>query len=647
MTNTAAIIMVGLLLAVTIFISFYTRRATRTTADFYLAGRKIKFFTNASAICGDYFSAASFLGVAAAVYASGLDGVWFGTGFGAAFVPVVVFLAGPLRRFGEYTIPDYLFARFGNKDLARIIGIVMVQLISLFYLAPQMYGAGTTWEVLVGVGFAGLTPYRTGVIIVAIVMAFYVAMGGMKGTTWNQMIQFWVLFTAMILVVVGGFTNGFSYPGALARQTGMQGYQLPADSMTSAKAQGGVGKEGRLIATKAFQPPAKASAPDPVTKKVPLETAKDWMSAAAYDKAVQLATGPEKDDASKKAVLVLPQSSKLLTVTDPATGETKPSPIKFNQPGHRYNALDQFSMVLALVLGTAGLPHIMNRYYTNPSGRQARLTTVWVLGFVATFYILAAIAGIIGREFLYNAVITGKLTAEEISKFFVDGLLVKTDQLMPLAGKLFFGQYGLGHVVAGAFAAMWSTIGGLLMASAASWGHDLYENYINPKASETTRVIVGKSAVVVMAGVAALIGLGIPYFGLDKAYPALIAMMVTWAFSVSASAFVPTLVLATWWRQMTFKGAIAGMTAGGFGSVFFIFMNVLREIKAVPADSLWGQLGQLTFPVLITVPLGALLIVVVSLLDQKNLPSNVQEIWTRIHGTAKERQERAMGVSGV
>ncbi|MEN3042320.1 MAG: cation acetate symporter, partial [Fervidobacterium sp.] len=212
MTNVAAILMVLALLLITIGISFYTRRFTRTSVDFYLAGRKVGYFTNASAICGDYFSAASFLGVAAAVYASGLDGVWYGTGFGAAFVPVVLFLASPLRRFGEYTIPDFLYARFGNKDLARIIGIIMVQLIYIFYLAPQMYGAGTTWQVLVGAGIFGLDPYTTGVIVVVVVMAFYVAMGGMKGTTWNQMIQFWVLFTAMALVVAGGFLNGFSYP---------------------------------------------------------------------------------------------------------------------------------------------------------------------------------------------------------------------------------------------------------------------------------------------------------------------------------------------------------------------------------------------------------------------------------------------------
>jgi len=600
--NLAAILMVLTLLAVTVAISFYTRRWTRTTVDFYLAGRKIGYFTNASAICGDYFSAASFLGVAAAVYASGLDGVWYGTGFGAAYIPVILFLAGPLRRFGEYTIPDFLYARFGNKDLARIVGIIMVQLISLFYLAPQMYGAGVTWTVLVGAGLFGLEPYTTGVLVVVIVMAFYVAMGGMKGTTWNQMIQFWVLFTAMALVVGGGFLKGFSYPKALKEAS-----------------------KDVLLNTKTMTV-KEATTPDPASGKTPLEAAKEAMSPGAYAAAEKTVKEGKPED---KVVLVLKQKNKL----------HPERPMKFNEPGHRYPWFDQFSMVLALVLGTAGLPHIMNRYYTNPSGKMARLTTVWVLMFVGIFYIMAAIAGVVGRTILTEAFLAGKLDPTGVA---VDGLLVKTDQLMPLLGKYLFGQFGLGYVVAGAFAAMWSTIGGLLMASAASWGHDLYEKYIAPDAPEWKRVFVGKSAVVMMAFISLLIGLAIPYFGLDKAYPSLIAMMVTWAFSVSASAFVPTLILGMWWRRTTFKGAIAGMSLGGFGAVFFIFMNILKETKFVDPNSFAGFLGSLTFPVAITVPLGVLAIVVVSLLD-KSVPENLQEIWMRIHGTAKERKERALG----
>lgn len=598
MVNIWAIVMVVALIVVTIIVSIAGRRATHDKADFYLAGRKVGFLTNASAICGDYFSAASFLGVAAAVYASGLDGAWFAAGFGAAFVPVVLFLASPIRRFGEYTIPDFLFARYGKSHTARIIGVIMVQVISVFYLAPQMVGAGGTWDVLVGVGFLGLSPYATGVWVVTIIMTIYVALGGMKGTTWNQMIQFWVLFTAMIMVAAFGVVNGVSYTDSVAKNS--EKPLISATRVTVAKLMDG--EEGKRLYDKA----------------------KGVMTPESFAKVQETV---DKGDSTATVVVIAPQKNKLHADRS----------MIFNEPGHRYGLLDQFSMVLALVLGTAGLPHIMNRYYTNPSGKVARFTTVYVLGFVAVFYITSQYVGAIARQVIPPNVASDPA----LLKLTLDGLLIRADQVMPVLGKIFGGEFGLGYVAAGAFAAMFSTIGGLLLASAASWGHDIYEKYINPDAEEWKRIAVGKGAVVGMATVSLLVGLGIPAIGLDKAYPALIAMMVTWAFSISASAFVPTLLCSVWWKKTTEKGALAGMFFGGFGSMFFILMNILRETKVVAADSFLGTLGTLTFPVLITVPLSLFAIIVVSLSD-KNLPANVDQIWTRIHGTAKERQERRM-----
>jgi Predicted symporter len=228
--NTLAIVLVVILISMTIALSVFSRRFTRTTADFYLAGRKVGSFANASAISGDYLSAASFLGVAAAVYASGLDGVWYAAGFAGGFIVVVLFIASPLRRFGEYTVPDFAFGRF-NTNRMRLVSVVGVLATSLFYMAPQMYGAGTTWKVLVGRGIFGLDAYQSGVVVVAVIIMIYVAVGGMKGTTLNQIIQFWWLAFAMILVVifatfVGFDVNGdgsmrirFNYPETLASQS--------------------------------------------------------------------------------------------------------------------------------------------------------------------------------------------------------------------------------------------------------------------------------------------------------------------------------------------------------------------------------------------------------------------------------------------
>jgi len=585
MINMWAISMVVLLVLVTVAISIYTRTFNSNTANFYLAGRKVGFLTNATAICGDYFSAASFLGVAAAVYASGVDGMWYAIGFGAAFVPVVLFLASPLRKFGEYTIPDFLFARFGKSHTARIIGVVMVQTICIFYLAPQMVGAGNTWNVLVGYGFLGMTPYQTGVVVTVAIMMFYVALGGMKGTTINQMIQFWVLFTAMALVFILILVNGVGNYAAQNKPL------TNPSTMTVAKLM--EGEEGQRAYDKA----------------------KSVMSPEAFATVEQAvaAGNPEQS-----VTVVLPQANKL----------HPERPMTMQEPGHRYDWLNQFSMVLALVLGTMGLPHVMNRYYTNPSGKVARLTTLWVLAFVAIFYIMSSVVGLGGRRFI------PELGGADpgVAPLLIDGVLLKSDQLMPVMGKLLFGEFGLGYVAAGAFAAMFSTVGGLLIASAASWGHDIYENYINPQAPEWKKVLVGKIAVVIMAIFSLLVGLGIPAIGLDKAYPSLIAMMVTWAFAVSGGAFVPMLISSIWWKKTTRNGAIAGMIVGGGGSVFFILMNILKETGVLAPGSFAATLGSLTFPSIFIIPLSFLTIYLVSIMDKNQMPAYVNNIWARIHG---------------
>jgi cation/acetate symporter len=604
--NAIAITLVIILILFTVALSIFSRRFTRTTADFYLAGRKVGAFSNASAISGDYLSAASFLGVAAAVYASGLDGVWFAAGFAGGFMVVVLFIASALRRFGEYTVPDFAFGRFGSNRI-RLVSVLCVLLTSMFYIAPQMYGAGTTWGVLVGQGFLGLSPYMTGVVVVGAIMMFYVAMGGMKGTTLNQIFQFWWLMFAMILVVSFSFGNGFGYPRVLGEES-----------------------ESVILNTKAMSV-ADATAVNPDTGAAPIDTAETVMSPESF---AEVEATIDEGDPDATVALVLPAKNKL--------HETRE--MLFNEPGARYNAFDQFSMVLALVLGTAGLPHILNRYYTNPSGAAARRSTFWVLVFIGTFYILAPIAGLAGLNFIKDAAATGSYTGNAA---LVDGLLLRSDAVMPTIGELLGGEWLLGIVSAGAFAAMFSTIGGLLIASASAVGHDVYEKYINPDASEATRVTVAKVTVVVVALIAVAIGYLIPATGLNEAYPALIAMMVTWAFSVGASAFVPMLLFGIWWKKTTEQGAIAGMLAGLLSAILIIFLNMFQQLGVIGTEGVIGFLGSLTFPVLFTFPLGLITIYVVSLLTQSKLPANVDEIWMRIHGTAHERYERDHGLDKV
>jgi cation/acetate symporter len=601
--NTIAIVLVVVLIIFTIALSIFSRRFTRTTADFYLAGRKVGSFSNASAISGDYLSAASFLGVAGAVYASGLDGVWYAAGFAGGFMVVVLFIASALRRFGEYTVADFAFGRFGSNRI-RLVTVVAVLITSIFYMAPQMFGAGTTWQVLVGTGILGMDPYTSGVVVVTGIIGFYVTVGGMKGTTLNQIFQFWMLMFAMLMVVFFAFGNGFSYPDALA--------DASAEPIVNTK---------QLTV-------AELTAVNPDTGKTPYDAAATIMTAE------ELAVVDEfiASNAEGKVPVALPSANKLHTLRDQLFGE----------PGHRYNAFDQFSMVLALVLGTAGLPHILNRYYTNPSGAAARRSTFWVLVFIGVFYIAAPIAGLAGLSIIKEYLAGGGT----LNVATVHGLLVKPDQIMPTLGEILGGQWLMGLVSAGAFAAMFSTVGGLLIASASAVGHDVYEKYVNTTASEAKRVAVAKISVLSFALVAMLIGLGIPYFGLDQAYPALIAMMVTWAFSIGASAFVPMLLTGIWWKGTTERGATAGMVVGLVGSIMIIFLNILQQLGTIGTGGILGFVGSLTYPVLFTFPLGLLTIIIVSKLDGQP-PKNVDQIWMRIHGTASERHEKQHGLDKV
>lgn len=207
------------ILAVVSGIAIALRPRSASTVDFYLADRRVGVVTNACAICGDYFSAASFLGVAAAVYVSGLDGIWYATGFAAGFVPVLLFVAAPLRRFGEFSLPDFLGRRLASEKM-RLTAVTVVQLIILSYLVPQAVASGITWELLTGQGLAGFSPYVTGVLVSTAGITALVVLGGMRGTTWTQAVQFLFLLSAFVWLTVAVVNAGFDYSGAVRDLTG-------------------------------------------------------------------------------------------------------------------------------------------------------------------------------------------------------------------------------------------------------------------------------------------------------------------------------------------------------------------------------------------------------------------------------------------
>lgn len=512
-----------------------------TTLDFYLANRRIGPVTNAWAICGDYFSAASFLGVAAAVYSSGLDGAWYATGFAAGFVPVLLFVAAPLRRFGHVSLPDFLGRRLVSEQV-RAVAVIAVEAVVLSYLIPQAVASGLTWELLVGRGWFGLSAYATGVLVAAALVSGLVLVGGMRGTTWNQALQFLFLLLVLAWLAAAATGTGFDY----------------GDAVTEASAQDMVvpDEDGRLV---------------PVPNRL-----------------------------------------------HPA------SPAEFGRPGGRYSAVGQFALLVTLVLGTAGLPHVMNRYFTAPSGRTARTTTVWVLGFAGVFYMLAVMLGTAARVMVAGA------DAAWLSPLTVDGVLKVPEHALLVLGRLLGDASGLGLVATAAFAAMVSTMGGLLLAAAASWGHDVYERFVRRPATQRQAVRAGRVAVLVVSMLSAAVALAVEPASLRADVPSVVATMVTWAFALAGSSLTPVLLLAIWWPRTTAPGAVAGMAAGMTTAITCLVIGLSRGLGADAVSAV------LLAPTLVAAPLATTATVVVSVRSAP--PHGLTTIWARLHGTASDRE---------
>ena len=572
------------LVAVMLSVSWAVRRSTFTTLDFYLARRQVGPFLNASAICGDYFSAASFLGVAGVVYASGADGIWFATGFAAGFTIILFFLAAPFRRAGQFSIPDFLATRFDSAPV-RLTAVCVVQLIVLLYLVPQLAGAGLIWEVFVGRGLGTLSPYTTGIVLSTVAIVLQAVVGGMKGTTWNQALQFGlILFTVIVLTFVVT-SAGFSYPSAVEEAS-----QRPLTVPTEVSRARLVSSDGSPTAL--------------------LERTRSVMSPAGYNVVLE-----ELDAGSNRVDVLLPADNRLHPERE----------LRFMEPGFRLTGIEQIALIFTLLLGTAGLPHITHRYFTSSSGRAARASTVWVLGLAAVFYLFAVLLGVAARSELPRFVAAGLTNAD-----YIDGIVRVPEKALLFLASETGGEALLGLVSAAAFAAVFSTVGGLLIAAATSWGRDVYEHFVNPEASEARRIRFARIAVTLTALMAASISIGISVMG-DVRAPG-VALMVTWAFAVAGSSLTPVFLLAVWWRRTTSAGVLAGLITGAVLSVGAISLAVIGQQFGWTE---WTQLGH--FPSLLAAPLAAINTMVLSL--RGTAPSTSSAWWVRLHGTAPERRQ--------
>ncbi|MFY7881218.1 MAG: sodium:solute symporter family transporter [Fimbriimonas sp.] len=621
----------------TILLGIWATKKSASAADFFVAGRSVNVFWNASAISGEYLSAASFMGIAGLVMKNGFDALWYPVGYAAGYLFLLLFIAGPLRRFGAYTIPDFAEGRFHNAAF-RKVAVSFVLFIGFFYTMPQMKGAGVTMMGILG------WPYWVGIAVVGSVITFNVAVGGMKGITIVQAAQYWmkVFAIAAPLFVVMSVYGFYTKPLSAAANDGKAVPKVTGDII---KVKGATAAPSNAIVLSAaaetlvkFEKDTEIAAISPGTKLKPGEEV-EWSGVIS-------AIGSDLTVDAKSKNIAIPKDTLLLIKPLPMKKEgekpkgvkiefKKPAELRFtapqNQPAtapnapnndkwlhpfgpltskHGYPLLYTYSLIIALVCGTAGLPHILVRFYTNPDGKSAKRTTVWVMIMLGAFYVFTPMWGALGRMAIPNLYANNS----------TDLVVIKLPAM--LENEL-LGQILSGITAAGAFAAFMSTFSGLLVSMSGAFAHDIYGRILRPESSNESRLKAFKVAAVVVGIVSMLLGLLVESFD--------IAMMVGWAFAIGAASYFPLLLLGSWWRGLTAKGAASGMLIGGFSSLAAIVTTMLVDMKAISLDLSPLARSLMEQPAIWGVPLSMGIMFVVSKLTHKEIPADADVMMLRLH----------------
>ncbi len=458
---------------------------TAQVSEYYVAGRRVPALYNGMATASDWMSGASFVGMAGSLYILGYDGLAFVLGWTGGYVLVAVLLAPYLRKFGAFTVPDFLAVRFGGNP-ARVVGIIVLFCCSFTYVTAQIYATG-----IIASRFLGLQ-FEVAVFVGLIGILLCSMLGGMRAVTWTQVAQYIILIIAYLIPVV-------------------------------------------------------------------------WLSAKI--------TGVPIPQIMYGGIL------EKITAIEKTIGITK----AHIQPFTDYNMLNYFALILCLMLGTASLPHILMRYFTTPSVRDARISVGWSLLFIFLLYFTApSYAAFAKYEVLTNVVgqqisslpgwvkawgQVGLVTVTDLNK---DGILqwaelkINTDVIVLATPEIAGLPYVVaGLVAAGGLAAALSTADGLLLAIANALSHDVYYKMVDPQADAKRRLIVARILLVIVAIFAAW---------LASTKPSDILSMVAWAFSLAASGLFPALVLGVWWKRATTPGAVLGMIAG-FGVCLYYLIG--------------------------------------------------------------------------
>lgn len=495
MNATLNLIAIGLVVLATVGIGAFGLRISRTTGDFYVASRTVSPWMNASAIGGEYLSAASFLGVAGLVFANGNWGFWFPIGYTAGYLLLLLFVAAPLRRSGAYTLPDFTSARLDSRRVRRLTSLLVI-VIGWLYVVPQLQGAS------LALGIAAGLPDWVGALLVAVVVASIVAVGGMRSITFVQSFQFWFKLAAIALPTL-------------------------------------------LIVLLTFQ-----------------------------------------------------QVPQVISITPRVIGAIDP----YYDSTHLTQIV---SLMVALLLGTMGLPHVLVRFYTNPDGESTRRTTVLVLILLSAFYVFPTLLGLWGK------VVAPDVLAGERTDAYV---LLLPSALVP--GPL--GAALTALVLAGAFAAFVSTSSGLVISLAGVISQEL--------AGGSVRGFRW----------AAIASVAVPLAVALLLTPGNLAGSVGLVFAFTAATIAPVMLLSVWWRRLTAQGAVAAMVTGSVLTAIAVALPYLfgwlfmtNNITSEQFQSTAVLLVLSSQPALISVPLSFAAAVFVSLATQP--PKHADRFLARIH----------------
>ncbi|MCT4590188.1 MAG: cation acetate symporter [Carboxylicivirga sp.] len=623
-----AIIIFVLFVIVVLALSFYFARKTKSASGFFAAGGTIHWGVNGIAFAGDYLSAASFLGICGMIAFSGYDGFLYSIGYLAGWIVALFLVAEPLKRLGKYTFTDALDARFDSKAI-QLTAAISTLIVSMFYLIPQMVGAGALVKPLLGL------EHHWGVIIVGAIVIFIVATAGMTSTTYVQFIKgaLLIIFSTVLSVYI--FNNGLklhpetehqSYHHFISISPGMQNNtvisagdytvvsQLEVNKHTLVKLQkNGINRWFKLI-NNGEQPVLQEMLSTTNLHKgeklyngEPAENGKFYqvghMSKIIVDGKAVEQTGPlgpfkflstiEQSEIVRFSQLKFSDGKNKVTVwyQNITSGSDIMKPglrFKIGKDAPPISKLNFISLMIALFLGTSALPHILIRYYTVPSQRDARKSTIVAIASIGIFYILTMFMGL-------GAAINGVLDVES------------SNMSAPLLAKAF--GVGLFSIISAiAFATILGTVSGLIIASTGAIAHDIIDVYMKKNLSETKKVLAGKISAFVV-GIIAII-LGIAFKGMN------VSFLVGWAFAVAASANLPSILMLLFWKKTTAKGIASSILVGIVAAIGLILTSPMMWTRygLNPDDAL----HQLDNPAIISFTLALLTLIFVSLATQKD-----------------------------